>query len=826
MSWRALTHHSLKTVLRLVQLIVFVVVPGALLWLHFAGLPRALHEPLVEAARREGLDIDFTRMRLSFMQGLVLDNVDLRAERLPEAPEVAVDRAAISLNWRELLRGRVELTSLDLRGAQLFLPVSSAGGVTRTLRLTKARARLMLADGVVGVPLARFNLQGIDVIASGQIVLGQGAPPATPTGLVPPEVSRALEVLEALDFGPTPPLLEVEFAAKSGDAAALQLPRIHLEAPFAAYGRGRLRDIRLDASYAANLLEIRSLAGRDGRGGNLELTGTWNLAEGAAQAEVESSLDPAPWLAELRPDGPWKDLSFGTPPAVQASLEVRPGENPRVRVIGTADAGDFAFRGVTFRGLSGGFAWRDGELYISDILAKPANGEIRADFMLRPAEVKFRVDCRADPLQLLPLLPAKAREDVRKIEAVFSDTPEIRMEGSGTALDPAKLSARGTLKLGRTSIHGSPMDSATADVAFENLALVFTNMQVVRPEGTGSGSFVYDFAQNQVRLAGVRSTMNPFNVLQWADPKVARETEPYRFQAPPEVTVNGVIGLKDPELTRLRADFTAPRGLDYELLGETLDFGTATGTLEFAGRRIAVDVPSARLFGGTARINAVITTGQPDARQKMNVVLDNVDFETLTRLYFEYEGSKGVLDARYDFTFVPGKPKLMRGEGNLLVSNGNVFAIPVLGPLSVLLDAVIPGTGYQTARRATCDFRVADGVIRTDNLDVEGQGFSMIGRGDLLFVEDRMDFTVRVNAQGVPGLLLYPVSKLFEYVSDGKLTEPKWRPRVLPKGTERKGEEEGGPASAPAEKAKPGAQRDPAQKPGEPSAGAKPNGRA
>ncbi len=824
MSWRALTHHSLKTVLRLAQLLVFVVVPGALLWLHFVGLPRALHEPLVEAAEREGLKIGFERMRLSFMQGLVLDKVEMRAERLPDAPEVAVDRAAISLNWRELLRGRVELTSLDLRGAQLFLPVSSAEGVTRTLRLTKARARLMLADGVVGVPLARFNLQGIDVIASGQVVLGEGAAPSTPTGLVPPEVSRALEVLETLDFGRTAPVLELEFAAKSGNAAALQLPRIQLAAPSASYGRGRLEDIRLQASYADNVLEIRNLSARDANGGVLDLTGTWNLTGGSAQAEVESTLDPAPWLTEFRPGGPWQDLAFGQPPAMQASVEIHPDENPRVRVIGTLDAGKFSFREAEFRGLSGGFAWRDGELYASDVLIRPATGEIRADIMTRPDDVKIRVDCRADPLQLLPLLPPKAREDVRKIELTFTDAPTIRLEASGTALDPAKLSAQGTLKLGRTAIHGSPMDRATAEVAFENLALVFNNIEVTRPEGSGSGSFVYDFGQNQVRLSGIRSTMNPFNVLQWADPNVARETEPYRFKAPPEVTVNGVIGLKNPELTRLRADFTAPRGLDYDLLGETLNFGAAEGTLQFAGRQITVDVPSARLFGGRARINAAITTGQPGARQKMNVVLDNVDFETLTRLYFAYEGSKGVLDARYDFTFVPGKPELMRGQGDLLVANGNVFAIPVLGPLSLLLDKVIPGTGYQTSRRATCDFRVADGVISTDNLDVEGQGFSMIGQGKLFFVEDRMDFTVRVNAQGVPGVLLYPVSKLFEYISDGKLTEPKWRPRVLPKGGERK--REAGPENEPARKEKPEAGKKPAPKPVNPSAGAKPNGRA
>ena len=715
----------------------------------------------------------------------MLDKVQLRADRLPDNPEVAVDRAAISLDWRALLRGRVELTSLDLRGAQLFLPVVSADGVTRTLRLTKARARLMLADGVVSVPLARFNLQGIDVTATGQIALGDGPAPEADAGLIPPEVSRALEVLESLDFGQTAPALDVEFSAVSGDAGALQLPHIRFEARRAAYGRAQLQDIRLDATYRDNVLEIPQLAARDAQGGRLDLFGTWNLASGAAHGEVESSLNPAPWLAELRPDGPWGELTFTAPPALQASFEIRPEGTPRIRVIGTVDTKAFAFRGVSFRALSSGFAWRDGELYASDVLLRPATGEIRADLMLRTDDVKARIDCRADPLQLLPLLPAKAREDVRKMELEFAEAPHLKLEAAGPALDPAVLTARGTVQLGRTSIHGSPMDNATADVAFANLALVFSNLQVARPEGVGSGSFTYDFGQNRVLLENIRSTMNPFNVLQWADPNVARETEPYRFKAPPEVLVNGVIGLKNPELTRLTANFTAPQGLDYDLLERTLNFGAATGTLQFSGRTILVDVPSARLFGGRARLTATVLTGQPGARQQMMVVLDNVDFETLTRLYFDYEHSKGMLDARYDFTFVPGQPRLMRGQGKLRVEDGNVFAIPILGPLSLLLDKVIPGTGYQKAREATCDFRVADGVITTDNLDIIGQGFTMIGRGKLFFVDDRMDFTMRVNAQGVPGLLLYPVSKLFEYISDGKLSEPVWRPRALPKGPAR-----------------------------------------
>ena len=166
----------------------------------------------------------------------------------------------------------------------------------------------------------------------------------------------------------------------------------------------------------------------------------------------------------------------------------------------------------------------------------------------------------------------------------------------------------------------------------------------------------------------------------------------------------------------------------------------------------------------------------------MDVQLSGVNFETLTRLYFGYKDSQGLVSGRYRFGFVPAQPAKMRGTGNLVVENGNVFAIPVLGPLSAVLGTILPGTGYQMARQATCDFRVANGEIRTDNLDITGQGFSMIGAGSLFFLRDAMDFSVRINAQGAPGLLLYPVSKLFEYVSDGKLSDPQWRPKVLPKG--------------------------------------------
>ena len=56
MSWRILTHHTLKTLLRVAQVFFLFVVPGALIILHFSGLPRALHPLLLDAAARAGVD--------------------------------------------------------------------------------------------------------------------------------------------------------------------------------------------------------------------------------------------------------------------------------------------------------------------------------------------------------------------------------------------------------------------------------------------------------------------------------------------------------------------------------------------------------------------------------------------------------------------------------------------------------------------------------------------------------------------------------------------------------------------------------------------------
>jgi hypothetical protein len=163
------------------------------------------------------------------------------------------------------------------------------------------------------------------------------------------------------------------------------------------------------------------------------------------------------------------------------------------------------------------------------------------------------------------------------------------------------------------------------------------------------------------------------------------------------------------------------------------------------------------------------------------ITLAGVNFQKLTQLYFGYDESKGRLNGTYIFTGKGSDVATMRGRGQLEVIEGNVFAIPFLGPLSVILNEIVPGMGYSEAKRASATFQVEDGRLSTNDFAVDSTGFVMTGGGWVGLVEDKMDFSVRINARGIPGVLLFPVSKLFEYVSDGKRSKPAWRPKRLPR---------------------------------------------
>jgi len=168
-----------------------------------------------------------------------------------------------------------------------------------------------------------------------------------------------------------------------------------------------------------------------------------------------------------------------------------------------------------------------------------------------------------------------------------------------------------------------------------------------------------------------------------------------------------------------------------------------------------------------------------DHHYTASATVDNIDFSSVTNLYFKYKNAQGALSGHLDFGGASGDRQALRASGRVEVKNGNVFAIPVFGPLSEVVNKMFAGAaGYSIAHEASAVFAIKDGAIHTDKLKVAGKLFSMLGHGKIDFMKDDLDLDIRVDANGA-GALLTPIYKLFEYHGSGSLTKPVWRPKHL-----------------------------------------------
>ena len=317
-----------------------------------------------------------------------------------------------------------------------------------------------------------------------------------------------------------------------------------------------------------------------------------------------------------------------------------------------------------------------------------------------------------------------------------------------------------------------PLNSATAQVAAQGQTLSYRNFTITRDEGAATGSFSYDFGKHEAWLTGIHAHLNTAEAAVWIDPDLARQLAPYRFKTAPNVTLNGFVQCANDKGTHLDVLVDAPGGMDYTFCRHVLSFPKIAGRLVFTEHRLQLKDVAATLCGGAMqRLRGYLagprrarlyrpTPGRPGGFRQHH--------EALLQLRQLPRPAERLLRFRRQERRRP-HPQRHRPVS---VSQGNVFAIPVLGPFSGILNSLVPGMGYNVAHDASCDFTVKSGAISTKDFVVKGKGFSMIGDGRFAFLDDRLDFRIRLNAQGLPGVLLFPVSKLLEYGSEGTFSEP------------------------------------------------------
>jgi hypothetical protein len=766
--------------IRAVLVVLFIVLPAAIIYLREVGLGYGLKERVASALGGDGFRTEIGKLSIDPFKGLIANNVEVW-ETTGDARNLArIERLVVSISFSDLLAGRVTIDHLQLDETDVSVPIGAEPDAPR-LNVRGVSAELFIVADQLRISSLEGEVQGVKVVLSGSLQNLRAFQLQHPAAQQQPErqelIAKAIETLSTLKFPGAPPELRVKINGDLANLASLQILPISLRSGPIIAPKWRVDGVEAEADYENQVLNIKRLRVRVADGA-LNLSARWK--DSILNFELSSALKPQSFSRLLPKDSLLEDLQFAVAPRLEATGQLT-HSSPIVQydVTGAIQFGKFSFRGMEFDSFATDFAATNGKIFLQEAKLLAAGGQISANLLLAPEDFRFRMSNTIAPTAFAPLLGKKERDALKLMD--FRDAPYLQLDLRGPKPDFAVLTGTGFLRLGRTSMRGYPLDWGQSKIEIADKAITYRDFSLGRGKGVGTGTFVYDLGGQQIVLRNVESTMPPVDVMMWIDPNIANTIKPYRFRQPPRVQADGVIHLKEPQKNDLHLAIQSDGGLDYDLLNRTLKFGRTVADVNITGTKVLANVKSAELMEGNVGVNATVSIDPADPTFGANIDIRRVDFAQLTKLYFDYEDSAGVGSGNFNFTARMGQEEQMRGDGSLRVEDGRVFAIPILGPLSEIINKIIPGAGFQSARLATADFTVGDERISTKNLKIEGAGFSLYGYGDIFFVKDKMDMSVRINARGIPGLVLFPVSKLFEYVSTGSVSKPEWRPKIIPR---------------------------------------------
>lgn len=768
-----------RLALRLVRMFAYVAIIALAItgwYLAKRGFGQEWRYQLVEELRKRGVEASVGRLTLDPFRGLIAQNVRIYDFKSRNNTLALINQVALDINYAALFHHQPFLNALDVRDAHLTLPLSTEAGAVAKAELTEFRAHIYFPPEQIHVSEASAVFCGVRLSATGQLIKRSDYEP--PDNTSPEEWRRRIELLQRVitelgrfRFPGEMPSIQVKF---SGDVSQMEAARAEatIRGEHLQRGNCEVRNLAIAAEWADQKLSITHCEWSDASG-RFSARANWDRRDNTADFQAHSTANARELLEAF--DVTWlRDISFSAPPVLDIAGSANfTGATPRLSVIGRAAAPAFTYRNVPLSDFAADFSWDGERTMLRDVRLRHETGELRSDVLAAPDDFRLNLDSTINPTAIAAAAPPGLARFLSDWE--WRRPPALRLNIRGTARNPEAWSGEGSIALERARFRGVWMNGANANLRFANHAVAFDNVRIVRDEGAATGSASYDFAKREVHFTNVHSSLRATDAIYWVEPRYYKHVAPYRFRQPPNVTINGVIHFGTPG-DHLELLVDAASGMDYDFLGKTLPLERVSGRLLFTDGRLQLSDLTGALYDGVVRANVDLALSRDDHPYSANVSVEGIDFPKLTDLYFKYQSAHGRLSGSYDFTGAGDNARIMRGAGKLKVTEGNVFAIPIFGPLSGLLSAIIPGAGYSVAHQATASFTIQDGVIRTNDFKVSGKLFGMVGHGDIRFIEDKLDFDLKVSGGG-PGVLLTPVYDLFEYKGEGSIAKPNWHPK-------------------------------------------------
>src|SRR5438034_8572364 len=391
-----LVHRIAVNVMRLAMLVAIAGIFGGGWYLAKRGFGREWRYRVVEELHRRGVEASVGRLTLDPFRGLVAQNVRIFDYKNRENTLAVISEISLDINYAALIHHEPFLNALDVRNAQITLPLRATNGKTDKAQLNDFRAHVYFPPEQIYVSQAEGIFCGIRISATGQLIKRKNYKPSPP---IPEDewrkrlsiAQRVVNELQKFSFPTAPPSLQVKFA---GDIADIENARVEatLRGDRLQRGNYEIRNFSALAEWNHQHLDVTHCEWGDGMGG-FAGRAEWDRKSNSANFQVRSSLDLKAFLDALGLGGPLADVTLHSPPLVEISGFVNFGANRlRPDIIGHAAFGQVTYKTVPFSDFAAAFSWDGQRTLIRDLRIHHQTGQLRADPFDASNDFRLNVD--------------------------------------------------------------------------------------------------------------------------------------------------------------------------------------------------------------------------------------------------------------------------------------------------------------------------------------------------------------------------------------------------------------------------------------------------
>ena len=798
--------YYLRLLLILIIGLVIGSVIGGISYINQTGVNAEWRVKIAQELENIGIIADFESLRIEPTRGLVAGGVQIYADSSRKEVLARLEHLVIDVDKTKLMRGILRVNKVSLKEADISLPIDPDNPEGPKVIMNDLKGDLFLpnkrtvdARDVSGI-VAGIKLELNARIWSEHLRhTKEPKPPKDDQATRVKIIARIIQEIQRWQWPEDkPPLISLYLEGNIDNPDSARL-NFSLTAEELERDGMVLNDIKIKGDYKNKVVTLDTIEISDGAG-KLDAKADFYAATRSGRFTATSSLHIQALARQMLGLDILQQIIFSTPPTISCTgqIHLTDGNLPKIQITGNTQMKDFTCLGTRYKKLETDFSAAGSDVFLTGLNITHDKGALKGRILMKNDTIRYEADSTLPPSAYLAFIKdSPINKALDKADFRPDSTVHITAKGTMNRRDLTDWAASGSAEFRRFSYLDTPIHSLNGNYEMSGLGSKFTKIKSnidysnywLRKRYGGPSSIhtsvddiTIDRTDKTISLSKIKTTAWPAPIVKIFAPNAAKHIEKYRFHRPPHLTANGIFGLnKNDPRTNFTIDVSSPSSMNYDFLGKPLTLRRLKGKVRIKSDRVEVTNLTFNTFQGPTKGNITVhTTGTKKNQYIGAFQWSRLHLKDIGKLYQFNKAERGLITGRLDFSGRANNMKWFNGKGDIALERGNLFSVPMLGPLSPLIGTVLGkrNPAQQQAENASCTYIIKNGVIHSNDFLATTRSLKFTGEGKIDLGKKNMSMLVRMNARGLFSVLslpLRPFMGLFQFQGSGYVMDPKWR---------------------------------------------------